>query len=430
MERRTCWSSSLNFSNALPTQNAIVNTQYYEYPCLTATSTDDGVPLEFRVDRTNQFVDLSQTYITFKVKIVKKDGTALTLDDTIAPVNNFAYSLFSDVDLFIQDQKITSTQGNYQLLTYVRMLLDTNAEEKRNYLRQALWFPDTAAFMDTFTGAEGATNDGFDKRAEHIALSQQCTLFSKVVLDFSISQLIPDQTELFFRFHRSSPGMCLLCDEGEFRVIVSQAKLIVSKATLTAGAHSQISHHLSTRGLSYESTRREIRSKMVSKNDQNCEWIPFTGLLPRRVYFFQILNTAYNGAINKNIFNFQMFDLKRLQLFRNGESLPLDQPLELSEGKPVLMYMFTLNALNKPENVPFNLWEYQYGYMIGCFDLTQDGHAGNKNYDAAATNGTVRIKIDYGSPLAEAVTVVCIGEYSGTLHIDRDRNPRWMELNS
>lgn len=64
--------------------------------------------------------------------------------------------------------------------------------------------------------------------------------------------------------------------------------------------------------------------------------------------------------------------------------------------------------------------------MIGCFDLTPDGHAGNKSYDVAASNGTVRLKIDYGAPLTDAVTVVCIAEYSSSLYIDVDRNPKWI----
>lgn len=337
----------------LPTQNAIASTQYYEYPCLTSTSSDDGVPLEFRVDKTNQFTDLTQTFLIFTAQVTKKDGSNLGSDDIVAPVNNFGYSIFSDVDLYMQDQKITSTQGNYPLLCYLRMLLDTSPEEKRHYLRQALWFPDTPAFMDTIDGAEDATNRGFNERAAIVAYSKKFTVFTKVVLDFSLSQLIPDQTEMFFRFHRSSPDICLMATSGEYRILITQARLIVSKVNLTTTAHGPISRMLTSRGLSLPSVRRELRSKMVSKNDQNCDWIPFTGPIPRRVYFFQLLNTAYNGAIDKNIFNFQTFDMKRIQLFRNGESLPLDQPLETTNSVPLLLYMFTLNAVNKPENITF-----------------------------------------------------------------------------
>lgn len=52
--------------------------------------------------------------------------------------------------------------------------------------------------------------------------------------------------------------------------------------------------------------------------------------------------------------------------------------------------------------------------MIGWFDLTPDGHAGNQSYDASITKGTVRLKVDYEKPLSDAITVVCVCEFSAS----------------
>lgn len=115
--------------------------------------------------------------------------------------------------MYIQDHKVTFTQKNYPLLSYLRMLLDTSPEEKRNFLQQAHWYADTPASMDTYDGAEGGTNNGFNERASKIAHSKKCTLFTTVALDFNIAQLLPDQTELSFRFHRSEPNQFSTCDQ-------------------------------------------------------------------------------------------------------------------------------------------------------------------------------------------------------------------------
>jgi hypothetical protein len=429
MDRKNCRTSSLDYESLPLIQNSITKTQFYEYPSLTSTSLDETVPIEFRVDRTDQFIDLTQTYLSFTFSVLKSHETDLLETDLVSTVNNFGYSVFSEVELFIQGKKITSTQGNYPFLSYIRTLLETSEEEKKNYLRSALWFKDTPGFMDTIAGDEGARNDGWIARAGYIAKSNSVEIFVKICLDFTIDQLIPSQTELFFRFHRSPPSLCLLADSGDFKVKISQAKLMVAKQTLSQHANLRISNLLN-RGLLLPATRFQVRTKVVSKNDQNCDWIPFSGRLPHRVYFCQVLSKAYNGAINKNIFNFKTFDLKRVHLLKNGEGIPFDQPIERSSTAPLMLYMVTLNSINRSECICFNSFEYRVGYMIGCFDLTKENMAGNTQFDSGTQMGTVRLKLDYEKALAEAATVICIGEFSDVLQIDSGHNPAWISESS
>ena len=100
------------------------------FPCLTAL-TDDTAPLEFRIDKTNQYLNFSEVYLSFSFKIQKQDGTALDEDNVVAPINNFGYSFFSAVEMFIQDEKVTLDQGNYPWMSYVYLLLNTNKDEKK-----------------------------------------------------------------------------------------------------------------------------------------------------------------------------------------------------------------------------------------------------------------------------------------------------------
>ena len=139
-----------------------------------------------------------------------------------------------------------------------------------------------------------------------------------------------------------------------------------------------------------------------------------------------ILQEAYNGQQNKNPFNFQPFDLTKLQVFHNGRSLPYSQGLTKLDGKDYLkFYMSTLMSINSPETFKIGYNEYQSGYFIVAVDVSSDFSAGC-DYNNIDEFGSLRITADFKEPLANAITFFCLGETQETLRIDRDRNPTFL----
>ena len=60
---------------------------------------DDG-PLEFVISGGgNQYIDLAQTKIHVKVKVVKGDGKSLEDKEHVGPINLFLHSLWSPVEV-------------------------------------------------------------------------------------------------------------------------------------------------------------------------------------------------------------------------------------------------------------------------------------------------------------------------------------------
>lgn len=419
---------NLMYNSLPPVQNCVKDSSFTEFPCLTATSVDENVPLEFRIDKTNRYTDPSEMYLRFTATVTKSDGTELEEGAQVSTVNSFGYALFSGVDVFVQDQKITSGSGYHQYNTYTMLLLHTTLQEKAYYLRQALWFTDTAGMFDKIGKDEaGAANEGYTDRAAFINKSAPVHILIKVLPDFKLKQLLPDQTEVFVRFHRASANSCLLAESGDFEIKISQARLLVSRVELTDTAHKQYAGLLSSRGLRLPATRFSTKARVVSKNDQNVDWTPISGQLPRRIYIFQMLNSAYNGEVSKNIFNYQFFGLKKIQLFKNGESVPLAQGIDTEMDNAQLLYTMSMDALNRPEAISFNSWKYRHGYFVAVFDLTRDRSAGMSNYDNPVDTGTIRVKINYRDPLEDAVMLFCMSEEHTSLQMDSQRFPSWQQ---
>src|SRR5699024_1613706 len=107
-----CTKSELDLWGLPTTQTSIEGGQWIHYKTLTNIS--DEAPLEFVVNGSgDEYVDLSHTLLHLKVKIVKEDGTACTADDKIAPVNNTLHSMFSQLDLYLNQKLISPPNNTY-----------------------------------------------------------------------------------------------------------------------------------------------------------------------------------------------------------------------------------------------------------------------------------------------------------------------------
>ena len=92
------------------------------------------------------YLDLANTYLLIRAKVVRGVGTDLAADTPVAPVNNWLHSLFSQVDVYLNDTLVTPSSNTYPFRAYVDTVLIT--EPKRKILNSQASFgtrtpPDT-----------------------------------------------------------------------------------------------------------------------------------------------------------------------------------------------------------------------------------------------------------------------------------------------
>ncbi|GFU90394.1 uncharacterized protein TNCV_1328481 [Trichonephila clavipes] len=87
-----CVKSELELFNLPGTQTVIQDGQWKQFHPLS--NVFDNAPVEFHISGSSaeDYIDLSQTQLYVKAKIVKVDNTPITKDDTIGPVNLFFYT--------------------------------------------------------------------------------------------------------------------------------------------------------------------------------------------------------------------------------------------------------------------------------------------------------------------------------------------------
>ena len=104
------------------------------------------------------YIDLANTYLLIRAA-----------DTPVVPVNNWLHSLFSQVDVYINDTLVTPSSNTYPFRAYVDTFLSYGDEAKNTQLTSQLWYKDTAGHMDATTVDGG--NTGLVERRVYIAES-------------------------------------------------------------------------------------------------------------------------------------------------------------------------------------------------------------------------------------------------------------------
>ena len=163
------------------TQTSIEDGRWIEHQPLT--SLDSGGPIEFILPGTGDAsIDLANTYLLIRAKVVRAVGTELAPDTPVAPVNNWLHYLFSQVDVYLNDTLVTpSSNFTYPFRAYVDTLLSYGAEAKTTQLTSQLWYKDTAGHMDATTADGG--NTGMVERRRHISESRLVEMMGRLHVD-------------------------------------------------------------------------------------------------------------------------------------------------------------------------------------------------------------------------------------------------------
>ena len=318
-----CSKSELNVLSVPPTMTAMQESQWVEH--FPIASLTNNAPIEFIIrPQTEHWTDLSQSYLYVKFKIIKADGHALDADSNVAPVNNFLYSMFNSVDLYLNNKRISSNSDTYPYRAYIENLPSYNADNKSTFLNASvLWVEDTAAQFDTLNH-DGA-NTGLQKRIAVISQSKNAELFGRLHLDlFQQEKYLPNGIEIRLRFNRSSPNFCLTGGNNapNAKIVLETVGLHIRNVELLPVVANDLNQVIAQQNMKIPIRRVEVKTFTIGNGIQSkVEDHLFQGQLPKRVFIAMVTNAAFNGGYATNPFRFQHFNLSKLDVSCNGHSI-------------------------------------------------------------------------------------------------------------
>lgn len=422
--------SGLDLFSLPPTQTAI-DSVYYDEHRSTAQLTGTA-PIEFNIAAQNslEYIDLRKTKLYVKARIKHINGDSLKPTEYVGPVNNFLHSMFSQIDITLQNKLVTSTTTHYPYKAMIQTLLSFGSEAKKSQLTSQLWKKDQPGHFDDSDVENGSNSSLFD-RAQYFTQSQVCDLEGPLFHDLcSLDRYMLNQVAINVKLYRSRPEFALMTSEKDpnFQVIIDDIVLKVCKIRLNPAVIMAHAQKLQTTNARYPYTRTEVRlisipAGSLSFNYNNL----FNGLRPTRCVIAFTESASSSGSYTLNPFNFQHFNLSQITLKLNqvpvgGNIMQLNYEATSRAILPAFNSMFEVtNKWMRDSGNQLSRNDIAGGNALYCFEI-EPNFSDEGQYLNLVKQGTCSLEVNFKTPLAKASTCVVYAEFPAYFEINLERN--------
>ncbi|KAK3086425.1 hypothetical protein FSP39_018310 [Pinctada imbricata] len=426
---REAMPSQLALFDIPPTQTAVENVYYQDIRPISQIS--DTSPIEFQLSGQNgmEYIDLKKTRIYVKLKVLK-DSAVIDSSDNVGPVNLLLQSLFSQVDVSIQNKPISNSGVYYPYLSMLNALVHYGSDAKSSQLTSQMWERDVAGKFDD-VDAKAGTNTGLFNRAKLIKDSKTIDLEGPIMHElFQMDRYILNQVAIQVKFYRSRPEFYLLSSKtsAKYNAKLEEVILRVCKCKINPAVILSHAKMLETTSAKYPYKKTEVKMYNVAKGVRNVSLENmFSGTRPDRIYIAFVSSQAVAGDYTKNPYNFQHYNILHIALHSDGTPIansPLKLNFDSSADTTVSAYVNLFDSNGKwlfdtGNNISRDDF-LKGGNVVFCFDLEPAFDQGE--YLTLLRQGNVRLDVQFNTALTETITVIVWGQYSSLFQINQARD--------
>ena len=416
-----CGMSELSYSPVKLLQNEI------EYSYTTELTPHNSIiagnNIIFHIEGGTDFVDLAHTSLEIDVKVTQVDGTALTEQTKVAPINNILHSVFSQVQVKLKDTVISHPSPNYGYRAYLETLLNYDRQAKDTWLKSQGWYFDQAGEFDT------AANTAVALRRSLVVNKKILTLKGRLATNIGAQPLlVPSQTDIVLTLTPQRPEFALMrlddADTKSYKIEIAAAKLNVRKSKLYPDAVNKFEKDIAAKPVSIPISQVRVSTVSISQGLFHYSHNSlFNGILPNYVVIGFVTNASYCGSWSKNPFNFAHADLSHIQLKVNERLVPsLPITPRFAEEKVIEGYESLYSVVGKLYQNWSNglhIFDYCNGAALYGFVLNNDTLC---RHDSQNLQGHVDIDVKFSAGLPETMTMVVYSSTQGHVIIDGHRN--------
>ncbi|GBM22488.1 Uncharacterized protein F54H12.2 [Araneus ventricosus] len=416
-----CVKSELDLFSIPSTQAAIEFRKFVEY--FPLSNIRDGSPVEFHISGSgDEYLDLADSYIHVKAKITKSDGAPLPDNEPVAPVNLFLHSLFSQVDVSLNDRIISSASNTYPYRAYLETLLNYGEDAKKSLFSCEAFFKDDKPYQ--VDPVSEVACESLKKRYQLMANSRTLDMIGQLHCDiFQQNRLMLNLVDMKIKMIRSKPNFCLLStNNSEYNVVLEHASLFVRKVKVSPGV--SLGHAKALEKTSAKNPIDRVVCKTYSIPKGSLSFMQdnvFLGSMPKRLIITFVKNAAINGQYSLNPFNFKHHKLNFLGIYLDGQPVPC-KPMELNYESEnyIRAYHSLFSGFNRDKGIYISREEFSKVYAIYSFDLTPDLCDGS--HFNLLHQGNLRVEAKFARALEETVSVLVYAEFQNIIEITKSRH--------
>ena len=439
-----CTKSELDLFTVPPTQTSIEDGVWdtiQPHPNI-----NDGV-IRFDIPATSShYVDLAETHLYVTAKITNKAGDVKIVDaDKTGPVNNFLHSIFSQVEVFLNNTPVENSNSTYAYRAYLENLLCYNKEAKNTFLQGDLFYKDTGDFEsndvtttlsvtkgvgtapDTIDIGEKTTgpNKGLIARRKRFLDGKNVEMRGKIHCDiFNINKYLLNNVNVTIKLTKSKESFYLMANPlmtKALTVILDSAVLKVRRVSISPSV--MMAHSLALEKTNAKYPIKRVLVKPVTLPFQCTKTTLASvhqGVMPTRVVVGFVDTEAYDGHLQKNPFNFKDFSLTNLTLKVASKAVPYSSGLKLDYANNQYLEGYNSIYQNIREAGNYISYEeYSKGNALYAFDLTPD--LCSAEHFSLLQDGALDCDITFSKQAEKGVTAIFYLEFDNIIEITKAR---------
>ena len=370
--------------------------------------------IEFVINSSqNEYLDLNDTLLYLKLKVLNSDGSNLSNASKASPSNFLLNALFSDVVLYLNNTVIEGGSPDYAHKATIESIFNFNDDARRLQLLPA-----------------GYT-DVADEGEKWVKESKEFELCGALRLNFmnQPKYLLPSvDVKILLKRNKSEFCITLPKDDAAVnpKIEIMKATLYVRKVKVSPAV--QLGHQLGLlkQNAVYPYTKSKVVTNVIPTGS-----LSFTKdnlfshtRLPKFVVVCMVNADACNGSYKADPFYFDHFKVLSLGLYRDGQSLPFREIYEPDFEKNLYTKEFVKSIIHNTEHLNTNLnngismQDFKNGYTFFTFNLTPDFSMCDVQQPAS---GNLRLDIKFRAVTVNAINVITYGMYDSEIQITKNR---------
>ena len=404
------------------------------YP--TTSLVENCIEFEFQTDR-NYYVDLRQTYLAFKLKLVKgrgyetyktkevrkehKEETKAEEEETVEeePLslvtheNNILHSKFSNVEVYISNQQIYYSNGLYAHKSYISNNLKGAIFEYKRVLHCE--GSDYEEFPDEIM--EAPLSEPFlTRRMKLLSRPDGFMLYGKLGVNFfSTSELLDPNMKIRLQLIRARPNFYMISDNPNVSLGIVDCSIYTRRIALKSDYHKKRMHMLAYTPvvLSYLETIAKFFIIPARQNQFIQENI-FNNAPIRRIAIAMNTNSAFTGSYTENPFRYQQFELRQIRILRGSQPI-----VDFDATDKCRLYVTTMKAMNFQDDIPSIPIDNLKDHYVLVFDLTSIQDATENCHYPKLVGEPLRLELNFTFTLEHVTELIVLGERMSSVAVDK-----------
>ena len=358
-----------NLGGKVPVVDDVLSS--HEQEIYATTSLDENcIEFEFQTDRI-YYVDLRQTYLALKLKLFRGRGyetyntkeikkehkeeakaekeEAVEENDPLSlvtHVNNILHSIFSNVEVYINNQQIYNSNGLYAHKSYISNNFKGAISEYKGLLHCEGY--DYEKFPDEIMEATLAESF-FTRRMKMLSRPDGFMLYGKLGIDFfSTSELLYPNMKGRLRLIRARPNFYMISDNPNVSLGILGCSLYTRRIAFKDDYHKKRIDMFAYTPVEFKYLESLAKILIIpARRNQLIQENIFKNAPVRRIGIAVSTNSAFTGSYTENPFWYQQFELRQNRILRGGQPT-----VHFDASDNCRLFVTKMKAMNFQHDIP------------------------------------------------------------------------------